>query len=265
MLRDPEVRKRLAGFVLVKLDLTVDEKSAARFRVRSTPTLLLLSPEGRQTVKLEGYVERAELLTVLLGTLGNQALKPDARIEGLLEALRAQKLPPADWPGLLLAMTDERYRAAIVELVTKLNPAPRAELVEHLQHPFLAVRLGALELLEELAGEDFGFNPWLDTPAPQAEAITRWKTWVAKPEAAPAPQRFHTLTADEVAGYLRDLLADDADRAARARGCSSAAARRSSRMRFTTRFTNWPDDAARARCWRGRFWKFSNVRRTRSW
>ena len=56
-------------------------------------------------MKLEGYVERADLLTVLLGALGNQALKPDARIEGLLEALRAQKLRAADWPGLLLALT----------------------------------------------------------------------------------------------------------------------------------------------------------------
>lgn len=51
-------------------------------------------------MKLAGFVERAELLTVLLGALGNQALKPDTRVEGRLAALRAQKLPAADWPML---------------------------------------------------------------------------------------------------------------------------------------------------------------------
>lgn len=217
VLQNPEVRKRLASFVLVKLDLAVDEKAAARFRIRSTPTLLLLSPEGRETQKLEGYVEKAELLTLLIDALGNQAFKQDERIVGLIEALRGQKFSDTEWPALLLAMPDERYRETITQLVTKLKPLPRLPLVEQLQHPFLAVRLGALELLEELSGEDFGFNPWLDTPAQQAEAIGKWKAWAVKPEAAPVTQQFQTLTADEVAGYLRDLLADDADRATRAR------------------------------------------------
>gem|GEM_PF-307042 len=217
VLQHPEVRKRLSSFVLVKLDLAVDEKAAARFRIRSTPTLLLLSPEGRETQKLEGYIEKAELLTVLIDALGNQAAKQDERIAGLIEALRAQKFSDSEWPALLLAMADERYRETITQLVTKLKPLPRTPLVEQLQHPFLAVRLGALELLEELTGEDFGFNPWLDTPAQQAEAVGKWKAWAAKPEAAPAAQHFQTLTADEVAGYLRDLLGDDADRATRAR------------------------------------------------
>lgn len=217
VLQNPEVRKRLSSFVLVKLDIVADEKSAARFRIRSTPTLILLSPEGRQALKLEGFVERAELLTILIEALGNQALKQDQKVVALIELMRANKLPADHWPDLLLALADERYRERILRVVSEMNPTPREPLVGQLQHPFLAVRLGALEILEELAGEDFGFNPWLGAGDQDAEALERWKKWATTREAAPTAQNYRTLSDDEVASYLRDLLGDDHDRAARAR------------------------------------------------
>ena len=45
----------------------------------------------------------------------------------------------------------------------------------------LDVRLGSLELLEEISGGDFGFNPWLPPGAPDNEGpLALWKEWSGK-------------------------------------------------------------------------------------
>ncbi|MBK1881666.1 HEAT repeat domain-containing protein [Luteolibacter pohnpeiensis] len=93
---------------------------------------------------------------------------------------------------------------------------PRAELVELLNHPILAVRLGALEILEEMAGGDFSYNPWAPADSPEnTAALVRWKQWADEPV---SEQDKITLFSDEQRfAYMRDLLAEDRDKAARAR------------------------------------------------
>ncbi len=99
-----------------------------------------------------------------------------------------------------------------------LDPAktPRTALVTSLSHPMLATRLGALEILEEIAGTDLAYNPWSahDTPENQA-ALSRWKTWADK--ADPAAKSGSFFSDEQRRGYIRDILSDDADKAARSR------------------------------------------------
>lgn len=93
--------------------------------------------------------------------------------------------------------------------------APIGELVPLLEHPMLAVRLGALEVLEELAGGDFSYNPWTPAGSPENEAaLTRWKAWAKDPV---QPGGKGVFSDEQRRGYLRDLLSDDADKASRAR------------------------------------------------
>src|SRR5436190_4481945 len=82
-----------------------------------------------------------------------------------LEGFRTSGIPDEQWPALLETLGQTDFRAAVLSLVKDQQPFPAAKLVPHLTHPKLAVRLGALDLLEDVAGETFGFDPWLAAPS----------------------------------------------------------------------------------------------------
>jgi hypothetical protein len=118
---------------------------------------------------------------------------------------------------LLPYLADPARRSAVKARLS--NPFPSAELVQLLQHPSLAVRLGALELLEEQATGDFSFNPWnapdlVENTAP----LARWADWAAKGSGTKNEAIKNSLLGDDQRrGYLRELLGQDNDKASRAR------------------------------------------------
>lgn len=117
---------------------------------------------------------------------------------------------------VLPMMADAEKRDVIRDAVTQAEKPPREELVSLLGHPHLAVRLGALELLEEMAGGDFSFNPWLPGgEAGNEAALARWRAWTGEPAGDRAKRG--VFSEEQRLAYLRDLLDDDADKGARAR------------------------------------------------
>jgi cytochrome c biogenesis protein CcdA/HEAT repeat protein len=133
-----------------------------------------------------------------------------------LERFRSGGLDLATLAEVLPQLANPEHRELIRSKILTAKPPPRADLVALLNHPFLAVRLGALELLEELAGGDLTFNPWIPADSPEnTAAIARWKAWAgAKDHSAPTGSLFSD---EQRRAYLRDLLGDDADKATRAR------------------------------------------------
>jgi HEAT repeat protein/cytochrome c biogenesis protein CcdA len=114
----------------------------------------------------------------------------------------------------LMASTETRtiIRSAIVDS----KEPPRGNLVSLLQHPSLAVRLGSLELLEEMCDGDFSYNPWLPADAPEnIAAFERWKAWAGEPAEARKDSKLYSD--DQRRAYLQDLLGPNADKASRAR------------------------------------------------
>jgi HEAT repeat protein/cytochrome c biogenesis protein CcdA/thioredoxin-related protein len=219
ILTAPDVRRRLAAFILIRVNILEDEKTPARFRIRATPSLVFLSPEGRESFRLDGFTQKAALLEALDHVLANRLQSQDERVQSLLQQLKTQTLPEPQWAELILALGNDRQRERIQQALLALRPVPRAHLVQLLQHPLLAVRLGALEILEELTGDSFGFNPWLDLPADNTGPWQQWLAWSAATNqtATDPPALFRVLSAEETASYLQDLISDDLDRSTRAR------------------------------------------------
>jgi len=90
-------------------------------------------------------------------------------------------IPDDKWPTLLETMGSADEGNAARELVRGLKPFPAAKLVELLSYPRLSVRLGALDLLEDAAGNTFGFDPWLeDASGANYEPLKQWKSWALK-------------------------------------------------------------------------------------
>ena len=136
--------------------------------------------------------------------------------EQAYQRLRSGSLDMRTLAEVLPLMADAQHRVIIRAAILEAKAPPRKELVALLQHPALAVRLGALELLEEQAGGDLSYNPWLPAEAPENRAaFTRWQAWVGEPATARANSTIYP--ADQRHAYLRDILGSDADKASRAR------------------------------------------------
>jgi HEAT repeat protein/cytochrome c biogenesis protein CcdA/glutaredoxin-related protein len=117
---------------------------------------------------------------------------------------------------VLPMLADSERRPHIRAAIVDADEPPLADLVALLDFPTLAVRLGALELLEEMAGGDFSYNPWLPAESPENLApLTRWKAWVGEEKGETA--KGSIFSDDQRRGYLRDLMGEDADKASRAR------------------------------------------------
>ena len=113
-------------------------------------------------------------------------------------------------------LADPAGRNRIRNALLALDPFPSADMVSLLKAPALAVRLGSLEILEEMAGGDFGYNPWSSPEAPGNEGpLARWQQWSGED---PSTAEKNDLFGEEQRrGYLRDLLGNDADKSSRAR------------------------------------------------
>lgn len=125
-----------------------------------------------------------------------------------------------EWLGALRHFGQPGGRTAIMESLQAEADFPRHALVDALAHPELGVRMAAIEILETLTADDFGFNPWISPdPAgaatdPNHEARAAWRAWADGDDAAePAAP---SLDDDSFAIYLRDIMTGDRDRAERA-------------------------------------------------
>ena len=114
------------------------------------------------------------------------------------------------------ALSIPEARSNIEKAIGKAQPFPRKKLVNLLSHKQLIVRIGSLELLENAAGEDFGFNPWDEPEKSESNgrALQRWKEWSdsdSKIETSLAK-----LSEEQIQNYIQQLLSVDRNRVQRA-------------------------------------------------
>lgn len=159
---------------------------------------------------------RSILLSLVLGLTAFIRAQDLSPADNAFERFRHGTLDAATLAEVLPQLINTERRQIIRSTILEAKSPPREAMVSLLDHPILAVRLGSLELLEELAGGDFSYNPW--TPAESPEnlgALAQWKTWTGK--STDTPRTGGIFSEEQRRGYLRDLLADDNDKAMRAR------------------------------------------------
>lgn len=214
-LDDPETRNLLKHYALVEIDVMDDPLTAQQYGLRGVPTVLILSSDGQVRNGVSGYVSVPELCAMLRGELNPEFMAAqDTGYQEMIMALDRKQVPDELWPRILAGMGEPAKRKDLRERVFALKPFPAVRLVALLEDPKLAVRLGALELLEELAGPSFGFDPW-QPPGGNAEALQRWKEWVSGAGGA-VEKLYAALSVDEIRACLEDLVSEHRDRALRA-------------------------------------------------
>jgi len=213
---DPAVRKQLEYFVRVQIDIDRNPDIARKYGVRGVPALRVLSSNGTVRGGEDQFVTAPQMVTLLRGAINSELLKlQDQPFLDLLEELESGEIADGSWPEVMLSMGDSVKRGDIRDRLLKLQPFPKKRLVSMLENGRLPVRLGAIEVLEELTGDPFGYDPW--RPGASAESLERWRSWAGDESGkAKIESIYATMTAQEISGYLRDLIGENRDRATRA-------------------------------------------------
>ncbi|MBK1829237.1 HEAT repeat domain-containing protein [Verrucomicrobiaceae bacterium R5-34] len=150
--------------------------------------------------------------------------QPAAEISELTDPVRLQRLSgeetdAADWRWAARKIADRNLRQEIRDAVMERENYPRKELTALLSDEHLAVRLGSLELLEEAAGDSYGFNPWASPSGNGADprnehALKMWRQWAGAKGAISAAGP--VLSGEQMQGYIRDIISGNTDRKRRA-------------------------------------------------
>lgn len=219
-LSSPSLRPVLASYVLVDVDASSSD-IAQRYGIRGVPTVIFFSGDGRPRGGFSGYLPAPELKDVLAQhvhfDVGNETthLQDEERVA----RLSAGTLQSEDWPGLMRQLGSPSQRESLRQVLLALKPFPASDLVALLASSDLAVRMGAIELLEERTGEDRGFDPWIPPLDFQAEPLRkRWQDWLtANPTfSTNDTSTYAPLTDSRIAAYILDILGEDRERTARA-------------------------------------------------
>ncbi|MEM7697835.1 MAG: HEAT repeat domain-containing protein, partial [Verrucomicrobiota bacterium] len=217
---DEAVKKHLEFYVRVEIAVEGNEDTAAKYLVRGIPSIRLLSAEGRVLGGRDGFVDTPAMARMLQASLNAEFLrKSDPEFQKLITALEENAVTPDQWPELMSNLGDSRKRDALRGHILKLDPFPRLALVSLLENPHLAVRLGAIEILEEISGDTFGFDPWAGGPGSveNQAAVAKWQSWLDQGSDGAVEAVYGILSEDQIASYIRDIIGDDRDRANRAR------------------------------------------------
>lgn len=218
-LRDPEIEELLKHFALVEIDISMERATARTYQVSGVPTILLLYSDGRTREKVSGYRTAANLKTLLERQLNPDFVdKRDTDSRELLSQLESGSVADENWPLIMAAMGKKQHRRQMRNKILDMKVFPLQQLLELLSNKRIAVRLGALELLEEHLGENFGYDPWLppDQNDENMEALQRFKTSAQNDQEA-GGVRFSSLSAEQIDTYVRDIVAGNRQRTLRAK------------------------------------------------
>lgn len=117
--------------------------------------------------------------------------------------------------ALKLGVAETRQEA--LDAIAASKEFPAAIWVALLTHPSLEIRLGALDVLEDRAGSDLGFDPWDPDPNRRHAASQTWEEWLASGGANAAPFEYQSpFRPESMQVWLADVLSGDTARTERA-------------------------------------------------
>lgn len=218
VLADSTLAELFSKFTCVRLDTTSNEAAANRYGVKSTPVVLVISPSGRERARSTGFAGVNSLRSFLLKALGPRGDSiADRQLRRLLAEIgeeKGQSWSDEEWLQVLLAMGEPRYRQLVRAGLLDATPFPLQKLVSLLEHPLLAVRCAALELLEERTGRNFGFDPWRLDAETSLSALEGWRSVELTEDSDSS--RYVTLSETEVERLVDELVSDQPELASRA-------------------------------------------------
>lgn len=205
----PVIRK----FERVEIDLSKRPELASPFKIEKLPALCVIDPDGRIKGHAEGYATAKALKTYLEQIVAGHW--SDLEIDRLITTLATGRASADQWRKALSAMENTDIRDRILALSDRLSPKDIKILAACLGDRQLAVRLGALDLLEEVNDTIMGFDPWSDPESGgQQDLLKRWRKWADSGQAPSTGAA--VLTQEKFDRHIQDLIGEDLQRSRRA-------------------------------------------------
>lgn len=202
------VQSPLRMFERLETDLAQRPELAMVFHIRSVPTLMIIEPDGRIRDSMEGY-KTAREVHAFLARFIDRYLQPDDAL-AVIDDLKTGRATLDQWRTVLLAMNNLNVKRTLHLITATLSEQDRQNLAACLGDERLAVRLGALDLLEELNSGPPPFDPWAAPQEPeQKHALELWDQWA---RSGSGETRQDVMTLQDFDRYIRDVIGDNPDR-----------------------------------------------------
>jgi HEAT repeat protein/cytochrome c biogenesis protein CcdA/thioredoxin-related protein len=214
----PDLITLLKEMILVRIDITQDRTTPAMFQITSIPVVSFCAADGRELLRLNGFVKKEEMIKAVKSVLNKKiTATKSSQLHILLKQLKENAVEESSWPDIMAALGKyPKSRKDILEMIRNLDPFPKKIFVTMLKDRRLAVRLGTLEILEELTGNDFDFDPWSRIYSTKnMKAVKEWQKW-AEIKDTENSERFSVLTEERCNLLILQAICGDRRRELRA-------------------------------------------------
>ena len=203
----------LKSFERVEIDLSRRPELAMIFQVKMIPSFYVIEPDGRINGVIEGYVNVMAFQTSLERLLSNDMQLIDS--DDVMPPIVSGHATKSQWRKALRAMKDSKIRLQMRPVSAHLTSEDLINLSSCLSDWSLAVRLGAIELLEGVNDRISGYDPW-QNPYSEAQKIIikRWRAWAATGEII--REKDTPLTQADFDRCIRNLISNEPERVRKA-------------------------------------------------
>jgi thioredoxin-related protein len=166
---DDPVIQALQGYTCIKVDVDKRPDVAMAYSVRSLPRVIVINTHQEIVGDWLGYqrpdrflelvIDLEPALHTKMGTLlAPKAILPIPKVEPEIRVDLTEK------PILNLGHKDPKVREKAIALWVTRGKKALPEIVGHLEHPYLGVRIGAWKIVKTLHASKTPFDPWAPLP-----------------------------------------------------------------------------------------------------
>jgi HEAT repeat protein len=218
-LSSPDFLVKAGLLHLVDVDVDSNQKLAASFAVEAIPAMALLTGDGKIVGRHTGFVSVSELLAFLAE--GRRRAKagewegtaPADKYADYAKKASADDLTTNDLRQLVEMMgeADPADRAAAANILMGQREAVVPVLIDAVQHPYLGVRVAAVDLLQRLAPDGMAIDPWQgpDELTNSVAALHKWWSETGRLPATTTRPHLDVSVENSINAELETLRGDD--------------------------------------------------------
>jgi HEAT repeat protein/thioredoxin-related protein len=201
------------------VDIDANEKMAQSFEVSSIPALALLTADGKIVSRRTGYVDATELNQWVNDGRARakagqwEGTVPGSKLDPFLAKSAGDGLDTNDLAHLvaMLGEADPGERVSVAKLLLAQREQAVPALIAAVSHPYLGVRVGASDLLQQLAPDVASIDPWQPPVelSNRVASLAQWWKDTGKLPPRPAATNADPTVQGSIKAALEDLRSDN--------------------------------------------------------
>jgi len=183
-LTDPLIFSALDEVEHVGVDIDEQREIAEKYEIEAVPTFVVFTPSGHEVDRITGYRNVGDFFEWLTNSITAAQVaeaeqkRMEIQLNMVMQLAQAGNINSISQgvAGLLdlFADADAPMQKIITAQLSSITAQHPALLLDGLNHPRLAARICAANLLRARLGNTFNIDPWSDA-ATRAKAVAEWR------------------------------------------------------------------------------------------